>query len=68
MGGIDLINTRAEVLVATDARDAAALDPYAFTREAYHQRRKFLVFDGDPPMDDFFSDDFDEFNDLEETE
>jgi phospholipid-binding lipoprotein MlaA len=68
MGGIDLINTRSEVLAATDARDAAALDPYVFTREAYYQRRRFLVFDGDPPMDDFFSDDFDEFDDLEETE
>ena len=59
MGGVDLVNTRAEVLTVTDARDAAALDPYAFTREAYYQRRKFLIFDGDPPMDDFF-DEFDE--------
>jgi len=61
IGGIDLINTRSEVLTATDARDASALDPYAFTREAYYQRRKFLIFDGDPPMDDFF----DEFDDAD---
>ena len=63
VGCLDVINARAEVLSATDARDASALDPYAFTREAYYQRRKFLIFDGDPPMDDFFSDEFDEFDD-----
>ncbi len=56
MGVIDLLNTRAEVLAVTEARDASALDPYAFTREAYYQRRKFLIYDGDPPMDDFFDD------------
>lgn len=56
MGIIDLLNTRAEVLAVTEARDASALDPYAFTREAYYQRRKFLIYDGDPPMDDFFDD------------
>ncbi|MFP6816352.1 MAG: VacJ family lipoprotein [Pseudomonadales bacterium] len=63
VGLLDVISSRAEVLTATDVRDASALDPYAFTREAYYQRRKFLIFDGDPPMDDFFSDDFDEFDD-----
>lgn len=59
IGGIDILNSRAEALVLTDTRDTTALDPYAFTREAYYQRRKFLVFDGDPPVDDFF-DEFDE--------
>ncbi|MCZ6644149.1 MAG: VacJ family lipoprotein [Gammaproteobacteria bacterium] len=54
VGGLDLLNARADLLTATDARDASALDPYAFTREAYYQRRKFLIFDGDPPFDDFF--------------
>ena len=61
VGTLDVINARSKVLGATDARDATALDPYAFTREAYYQRRKFLIFDGDPPMDDFF----DEFDDEE---
>lgn len=59
IGGIDILNTRAEVLALTDTRDTTALDPYAFTREAYYQRRKFLIYDGDPPVDDFF-DEFDE--------
>ena len=52
-GGVDIVATRANALALTDARDAAALDPYAFTREAYYQRRKFQIFDGDPPLDDF---------------
>ncbi len=56
---LDLMSTRAEALPATDARDAAALDPYAFTRDAYYQRRKYVIYDGHPPMDDFF----DEFDD-----
>ncbi|MCY4213690.1 MAG: VacJ family lipoprotein [Gammaproteobacteria bacterium] len=54
--GIDVLATRADALALTDARDAAALDRYAFTREAYYQRRQFQIFDGDPPLDDF--DDF----------
>ncbi len=72
VGGLDLISARAELLTATDARDAAALDPYVFTREAYYQRRKFLIFDGDPSFDgSFFDEEFDEefdgeFEDLAE--
>ena len=65
MSAIDLVNTRAEVLSVTEARDASALDPYAFTREAYYQRRKYLIFDGDPPMDDFFDEFDDEFDEEE---
>ena len=56
---LDLISVRAEALSASDVRDASALDPYAFTRDAYYQRRKFLIFDGDLPEDDLF----DEFDD-----
>lgn len=56
LGLLDGLNARAEALVLTDARDSSALDPYVFTRDAYFQRRKFLVYDGDPPIDDFFDD------------
>ena len=59
LSGLDLISARADLLGATRVRDASALDPYAFTRDAYYQRRKFLIFDGDPPVEDFF----DEFED-----
>ena len=56
---VDLVSARADLITATQVRDASALDPYAFTRDAYYQRRKFLIFDGDPPVDDFF-DEFEE--------
>lgn len=62
--GLRLMNARAQLLTITDTRDASALDPYVFTRDAYYQRQKFLIFDGDPPEDDFFEDDFDD--DLDE--
>jgi phospholipid-binding lipoprotein MlaA len=51
---LDFVALRADVLSATEARDAAALDSYVFTREAFYQRRKFQIFDGQPPMEDFF--------------
>lgn len=60
--GLRLVNARAQLLTITDARDSS-LDPYVFTREAYYQRQKFLIFDGDPPEEDFFDDDFDDFDD-----
>lgn len=56
VGLLDTINGRAGALALTDARDSSALDGYAFTQDAYYQRRKFLIFDGDPPLDDFFDD------------
>jgi phospholipid-binding lipoprotein MlaA len=61
MSVVDIVSARADLISATKVRDASALDPYAFTRDAYYQRRKFLIFDGDPPVEDFF-DEFDEFD------
>ncbi|MEM7097581.1 MAG: VacJ family lipoprotein [Pseudomonadota bacterium] len=67
LSALDVVNTRAQLLSASAVRDASALDPYAFTRDAYFQRRKFLIYDGDPPIEDFF-DDFgdDDFEDDED--
>jgi len=64
LGGtsLDVISQREQALLLTDARDAAALSPYVFTREAYYQRRRFQIFDGAPPQ----ADKFDEFEDLED--
>lgn len=62
--GLDLLNTRAQLLTSTDVRDTSALDPYIFTRDAFLQRRKYLIYDGDVPLDDIF-DDFDDFDDFE---
>ena len=42
-----LINTRTNLLDASDILDDAALDPYAFMRDAYLQRRENQLVDGD---------------------
>ena len=46
---MQIINTRAELLGATRVIDDIALDKYTFIRDAYLQRRRSLVFDGDVP-------------------
>lgn len=62
ISAVNLVNKRANLLDATKFRDAAALDPYAFTREAYRQHRTSLIYDGNPPVEEF--EDF--FDDEEE--
>ena len=60
---LNVINIRANLLDATRIRDEAAVDPYAFTREAYLQQRKYLIHDGNPPTegyDDIFDEEFGE--------
>jgi phospholipid-binding lipoprotein MlaA len=44
-----VVDRRADLLDAGDLMDEAALDPYAFVRDAYLQRRHRLVHDGNPP-------------------
>lgn len=46
LGGVD---TRARLLDATTLVEQAALDKYTFIRNAYLQRRRYLVYDGQPP-------------------
>jgi len=47
-----LVARRADLLEAKRAVDAAALDNYEFTRDFYLERRKGLVYDGNPPLED----------------
>jgi phospholipid-binding lipoprotein MlaA len=53
--GLDLLDTRAGLL-DTDAALNEAFDPYAFVRNAYLQRREYLIQDGnisdDEPVDE----------------
>lgn len=49
--GLRFVNRRAELLETSKILDTAALDPYDFLRDAYLQRRRNLVFDGNPPPD-----------------
>ncbi|HEY1997438.1 VacJ family lipoprotein [Paraburkholderia sp.] len=44
--GVNLINTRANLLNAGDVLEGAALDKYSFVRNAYLQRRNYLLSDG----------------------
>jgi phospholipid-binding lipoprotein MlaA len=50
--GVDVVDTRARLDSAIRLRDRTALDPYVFQREAFMQRRRSLVFDGNPPLDE----------------
>lgn len=56
-----IIDKRTDLLTASDLVDEASLDPYAFTRDAYLQRRASLVQDGLVP-DEFIKDDFEEID------
>lgn len=46
---VDFVNIRANLLDTTDILEQAALDRYAFVRDAFFQRRRSLVYDGNPP-------------------
>jgi phospholipid-binding lipoprotein MlaA len=46
---VRIIDARARLLSASRIREAAALDDYIFTRDAYRQRRWNLIYDGNPP-------------------
>jgi phospholipid-binding lipoprotein MlaA len=49
---IRVVDKRASLLDAGNLIEDAALDPYQFMRDAYLQRRKNQVYDGDIPDDD----------------
>jgi phospholipid-binding lipoprotein MlaA len=57
-----IINLRAQLLSLEDMLDDSG-DPYITLRESYLQNREFEIYDGNPPSDDEF---FDEFFDEEE--
>jgi phospholipid-binding lipoprotein MlaA len=49
LGLLQILNPRSNLLGATRVIDDIALDKYTFVRDAYLQRRRSLVFDGDVP-------------------
>ncbi|MCY4131700.1 MAG: VacJ family lipoprotein [Nitrospira sp.] len=51
---LGFIDYRAGVDEAVTFRDATAVEPYLFTREAYRHHRRFLIYDGNPPIDENF--------------
>jgi phospholipid-binding lipoprotein MlaA len=64
--GLKAVDTRAGLLRATSIIETASLDPYAFMRDAYLQRRENLVYDGNPPVKNEFDPFSDEFDPLSE--
>jgi len=49
MFALNLVDTRANLLGAEKFLETAAVDPYSFLRDAYLQRREYLIHDGHPP-------------------
>ena len=47
------VDNRARLLDAEKVLDEAAIDRYVFLRDAYLQRRRGLVYDGNPPREKF---------------
>jgi phospholipid-binding lipoprotein MlaA len=47
--GLRLVSIRADLLDASRILEEAALDKYVFQRDAYLQRRRSLIYDGNPP-------------------
>jgi len=47
--GVRVIDQRADLLTAGKILEEAALDPYIFLRDAFLQRRRDQIFDGNPP-------------------
>lgn len=50
--GTDKVNSRAEIMPAEKVLDEAALDRYAFIRDAWLQHRRSQIYDGNPPHAD----------------
>ena len=46
------IDNRSDLLKASSMLEEAALDRYSFLRDAYFQRRRSVIFDGNPPEED----------------
>jgi phospholipid-binding lipoprotein MlaA len=47
--GLDKVRTRANLFQAEGVLKEAALDKYSFIRDAWLQRRRSMVYDGNPP-------------------
>jgi phospholipid-binding lipoprotein MlaA len=46
---VQILDTRSQLLGASQLLDTIALDKYSFVRDAFLERRLRLIFDGNPP-------------------
>ena len=51
LAALRVVNERSELLEASTIVEQAALDEYAFRRDFYLQRRRSLIYDGNPPRE-----------------
>lgn len=65
INGLRLVDLRHRLLPA-DRFLEESKDPYVTLRESYLQNRRFEIYDGDPPVDDDFYEDFDDFEDFDD--
>jgi phospholipid-binding lipoprotein MlaA len=56
LAALGFIDVRAGAEAALRVVEETALDPYVFVRNAYLQRRNFLIWDGNPPVEDLLDD------------
>jgi phospholipid-binding lipoprotein MlaA len=49
---LEVIDTRARLLGVEQLLDQAALDPYSFQRDAFLQKRRNDIRDGEPPEEE----------------
>jgi phospholipid-binding lipoprotein MlaA len=61
---VNIIDIRADLLQVERAFADNQIDPYSFQRQAYLQRRRNLVYDGNPPEPDLDFEDFEDIDDL----
>jgi ABC-type transporter lipoprotein component MlaA len=64
--GLNIIDTRADLFNAEEIVSDVSYDEYVTIRNAYLDNRKFKVYDGNVPEDDFF-DEIEESEDGEES-
>ena len=53
------IQQRASLLLVSEQIDEA-FDPYLFVKEGYLQNREYLIYDGNPPQDEEYFEDFED--------
>lgn len=65
---LEKVDQRADLLGASRVMERVALDPYVFLRESYLQKRRALVYDGNPPDNDYFEldEDFDDIDEMDD--
>lgn len=61
---LEVAQTRADLIEAVESAKESSVDYYLFTQSAYYQYREGLIYDGEPP-DEEFEDDFEDENEEE---